>query len=117
MPEIQVPAPPTFKRACLGDTQPGTLKVCNTAPEDLIITSITSSNPEFTIDTPSGGFPVTVSHDFCFPFTVLFKPTGTGVRTTTLTIQSNDPSMPALTIFGDRTGRSGSHRNSVQRAV
>jgi photosystem II stability/assembly factor-like uncharacterized protein len=98
MPEIQVPAPPTFKRACLGDTQPGTLKVCNTSAGDLIITSITSSNPEFTIDTPSGGFPVTVSHDFCFPFTVLFKPTGTGVRTTTLTIQSNDPSMPALTI-------------------
>jgi hypothetical protein len=98
MPEIQVPAPPTFKRACLGEAQPGTLKVCNTSAGDLIITSITSSNPEFTIDTPSGGFPVTVSHDFCFPFTVMFKPTGTGVRTTTLTIQSNDPSMPALTI-------------------
>jgi photosystem II stability/assembly factor-like uncharacterized protein len=98
MPEIQVPAPPTFKRACLGDTQPSTLKVCNTSAGDLIITSITSSNPEFTIDTPSGGFPVTVSHDFCFPFRVMFTPTGTGVRTTTLTIQSNDPSMPTLTI-------------------
>jgi len=67
MPEIQVPAPPTFKRACLGDTQPGTLKVCNTSAGDLIITSITSSNPEFTIDTPSGGFPVTVKPRFLLP--------------------------------------------------
>ena len=30
MPEIQVPAPPDFKPSCLGDTEQGILKVCNT---------------------------------------------------------------------------------------
>jgi hypothetical protein len=98
MPQIQVPAPPAFKRVCLGDKQPGILKVCNTSLGDLVITSITSSNPEFTIDTPSGGFPVTVSHDFCFSFTVIFTPTTAGTHTTTITILSNDPSTPTLLI-------------------
>lgn len=98
MPQIQVPAPPTFPSTCLGDKQPGTLKVCNTSLGDLLITAITSSNPEFTIDTPSGGFPVTVSHDFCFPFMMIFRPVTAGVRTTVITIQSNDPSTPTLTI-------------------
>jgi photosystem II stability/assembly factor-like uncharacterized protein len=98
MPQIQVPAPPEFKPSCVGDKRPGTLNVCNTSAGDLVITSITSSNPEFTIVSPSGGFPVTVSHDFCFPFTVIFTPTSVGVQTTTLTIASNDPSTPSVTV-------------------
>ncbi len=98
MPQIQVPAPPEFNPSCLGDKETGSLKVCNTSAGDLVVTSITSSNPEFTVVPPSGGFPVTISHDFCFPFTVLFTPTSAGVQTTTLTITSNDPSSPTLTV-------------------
>ena len=103
MPEIQVPSPPTFAPACLGDKQPGTLSVCNTSAGDLVITAITSSNPDFTIVPPSGGFPVTVSHDFCFPFQVIFTPSAAGTRTTNLTITSNDPSFPTLVVAATAT--------------
>ncbi|MBZ5657758.1 MAG: hypothetical protein LAO56_21040, partial [Acidobacteriia bacterium] len=98
MPQVQVPSPPSFAAACLGSKQTAVLKVCDTGPGDLIVTSITSSNPAFAVVPPSGGFPVVISHDFCFPFAVTFTPTGTGVQTTTLTIVSNDPSNPSLTV-------------------
>ena len=49
MSEIQVPSPPAFNASCLGDNQRGTLRVCNTSGGDFVVSSITSSNPEFTI--------------------------------------------------------------------
>lgn len=98
MPEIQVPSPPTFGGACAGSRQPGVLDVCNTSGADLVVTSITSSNPQFAIVPPSAGFPVTISHDFCFPFQLTFTPTGFGTQATTLTINSNDASFPALQV-------------------
>ena len=70
--------------------------MCNTSGGDLVLSSIVSSNPEFAVVTPSGGFPVTISHDFCFPFKVVFTPTAPGTRTTDLTITSNDPNFPVL---------------------
>ncbi|MFN8061467.1 MAG: choice-of-anchor D domain-containing protein [Vicinamibacterales bacterium] len=98
MPEIQVPSAPTFDPSCLGDVARGSLKVCNTSGGNLVVTSITSSNPEFAVVAPSSGFPVSISHDFCFPFEIAFTPTVPGVRTTTLTIKSNDPNFPVLTV-------------------
>ena len=97
-PQIQVPGGVTFGDSCVNSKSEGTLRVCNTSTGDLIVTSITSSNPAFAVVPPSGGFPVVISHDFCFPFAVTFTPTGTGVQTTTLTIVSNDPSNPSLTV-------------------
>ena len=98
MPEIQVPSPPVFGASCLGGQSTQTLDVCNTSAGNLIIDSITSSNPEFAVVTPSGGFPVTVSHDFCFPFAVRFTPTSAGPRVADLTIVSNDPNFPSLVV-------------------
>ena len=103
MPEIQVPSPPTFAPACPRAKQPGTLNVCNTSAGDLIVTSIGSSNPEFAITSPSAGFPVTISHDFCFPFEVTFTPIAFGSRTTDITINSNDPSFPLLHVAASAT--------------
>jgi hypothetical protein len=103
MPEIQVPAPPAFTPACLGDKQVAALKVCNTSAGDLVVSSITSSNPEFAVVAPSAGFPVTISHDFCFPFDVAFTPTASGTRSTDLTINSNDPNFPALKVSATAT--------------
>jgi hypothetical protein len=103
MPEIQVPSPPAFAASCLGDKQLATLNVCNTSAGDLVVSSISSSNPEFTITAASSGFPVTISHDFCFPFEVAFTPTAGGTRTTNLTINSNDPNFPALTVPASAT--------------
>jgi hypothetical protein len=98
MPELQVPSPPTFPTSCVGSKNPGTLNVCNTSPGDLVVTSITSSNPQFTIVPPSAGFPVRISHDFCFPFQVMFTPTSPGPKTATLTIASNDPNFPSVQV-------------------
>jgi len=98
MPEIQVPAPPEFLPACVGESQTATLNVCNTSAADLIVSAVTSSNPEFSVAPPSAGFPVTISHDFCFPFQVAFDPAGTGTRTATLTVTSNDPNFPNLPV-------------------
>ncbi len=98
MPEIQVPSAPVFTAACVGDKQLATLNVCNTSAGDLVVSGITSSNPEFAVVAPSAGFPATISHDFCFPFEVAFTPTAPGTRSTDLTINSNDPNFPALTV-------------------
>ncbi len=51
----------------------------------------------FTVPAPSSGFPVVISHDFCFPFGVAFQPTASGPQTGTLTIASNDPTNPNTT--------------------
>jgi hypothetical protein len=85
----------------VGSTKTGTLRVCNTGKEDLEVNPITSSNPQFAVTTPSAGYPVVVSPDFCFPFEVTFTPTSTGSQSSTLTITSNDPK-PVADGSGDR---------------
>lgn len=98
MPEIQVPSPPDFRDACVGETVRAPMLVCNTSPGDLIVSAITSSNPQFSVVPPSGGFPITVSHDFCFPVQIAFTPTSPGPKSSDLVITSNDPSFPGLTV-------------------
>jgi len=98
MPEIQVPSPPDFAASCLGEITRAPVLVCNTSPGDLIVNSVTSSNPQFTITAPSGGFPITISHDFCFPVQVAFTPTAAGAASTNLVIASNDPTFPNITV-------------------
>jgi len=98
MPEIQVPAAPFFEATCQGTKAVSTLNVCNSSAGNLIVSSITSSNPEFSIIPPSAGFPVTISHDFCFPFQVAFTPTSPGPKTATFTIASNDPNFPSVQV-------------------
>jgi hypothetical protein len=103
-PKIQVPGPVAFGDACVGSGGVGALDVCNTGLSDLVVGSITSSNPRFTVTTPSSGFPVTISHDFCFPFQVRFDPTADGAQTATLTVNSNDPGTPAVAVTASGAG-------------
>lgn len=103
VPEIQVP-PLEPLRACVGASDHGTLKVCNTSKGDLIVGGIASSNPEFSVAAPSGGFPVSISHDFCFPFPVTFTPAGPGPRTANFVIASNDSNFPNLTVTAEGAG-------------
>src|SRR5215813_451737 len=96
VPQIQIPSNPNFPTTCVGSSSVATLNVCNTGKADLEVSSITSSNAQFSVTTPSSGFPVIVSPDFCFPFEARFTPTSAGSKTTTLTINSNDPVNPAV---------------------
>ncbi|MEE8526711.1 MAG: choice-of-anchor D domain-containing protein, partial [Thermoanaerobaculia bacterium] len=97
-PQIQVPGPLDLGDVCAGSSGTARLDVCNTGKADLSVDSIVSSNPDFSVTTPSAGYPVTVSPDFCFPFQVRFGPTGPGPGSATLTISSNDPDNPALDV-------------------
>lgn len=106
-PQIQVPGDLHLAEVCVGATGLGTLEVCNTGTANLIVDSIASSNPRVAVTTPSGGFPVTISHDFCFPFQVTLAPTTTGPQSATLAIASNDPETPTVpvTVEGEATQR------------
>jgi hypothetical protein len=90
-PQIQVPGDVFFADTCVGSTNRAVLNVCNAGNENLQITAITSSDPQFTVSTPSSGYPVVISPDFCFPFEVSFAPSSRGPQSGLLTIASNDP--------------------------
>ena len=81
-----------------------TLNVCNTGKENLEVNSITSSNPRFSVATPSSGYPVVISPDFCFPFQATFTPTAGGPQSATFTINSNDTVNPAVQVSATATG-------------
>ncbi len=109
-PVITIPGDVSLPDACVGSSSTATLNVCNTTPNtgvcaNLVVDSITSSNPQFAVTTPSSGFPVVISPDFCFPFQVKFTPASTGAKTATLTITSNDPTNPSVTV--QATGNGG----------
>jgi len=102
-PQIQVPGNISIGAICVGTASTETLNVCSTGKADLLVTSITSSNPSFSVTTPTSGFPVTISPDFCFPFQVAFNAGSAGSQSATLTISSNDPVTPntTVTVSGD----------------
>src|SRR3972149_11222092 len=103
VPQIQVPGSITFPDACDSSTSVTTLNVCNTGNGNLEVNSITSDDPQFTITTPSSGYPVIISPDFCFPFQINFTPTSTGPQSATLTISSNDPANPSVDVAASGT--------------
>ena len=99
-PVITIPSDVVFSDTCVGTTNFSTLYVCNTGTADLSVGRITSTDPQFTVVTPSSGYPVVISPDFCFPFRVRFAPTSAGDKQTTFIIPSNDPASPTNTARG-----------------
>jgi hypothetical protein len=102
--QIQVPGSVTVPDTCVGSTSSATLDVCNTGNTNLAVNSISSSNPLFAVTTPTSGYPVVISPDFCFPFQVGFTPTAPGAQSTTLTIASDDPARPSITVAATASG-------------
>ena len=98
VPQIQGPDSVSLPDACPGTSSSETLHLCNTGKEDLVIGPITSSDAQFVIVPLLSGFPVVLSPDFCFPFQVDFTPTGVGPQESDLTIPSNDPVNPTVTM-------------------
>jgi hypothetical protein len=104
VPVITVPGNIQFPDTCVGATSTATLNVCNTGSANLEVTSITDNSTQFAVTTPSSGYPVVISPDFCFPFQVTFSPTSAGLQTATITINSNDPINPSVQVQASGTG-------------
>jgi len=109
VPQVNIPGNLAFADTCTATSRVADLNVCNTGKEDLEVTSITSSSARYTVDTPTSGFPVMISPDFCFPFQVRFSPTAAGPVNATLTVANSDPVNPSAVV--NVTG------NGVQRDI
>ena len=107
VPEIAVTSELDFGGICQGESSSRTLDICNTGEEDLEVTGITSSDSEFAVTPPVGGFPVTIGPDSCFPVEVVFSPTSEGPKSAQLTIASNDPVWPTRAVLAFGTGEAG----------
>lgn len=97
-PEIQAPTSLAFSDACVGTSSTQNLMVCNNGGADLVISAINSTDPQFSVDAPVGGFPVTIACGACFNFQARFTPTSKGAKAATLTIASNDPANPSVMV-------------------
>jgi hypothetical protein len=104
VPAIQVPGGVNLTDTCIGSSALATLNVCNVGQADLIVSSISSSDPQFSVPAPSAGFPVTVVTGGCFPFNVAFVPTAEGPQTATLSVASNDPETPVVAVTATGAG-------------
>jgi len=98
-----LPGSAVIDDTCVGASSTGTVEVCNTTPNsglcaNLIVTGISSSDPQFEVLEPSSDFPVVISPDFCFPFQVRFTPNGSGSQSAVLTVATNDPENPETTV-------------------
>ncbi|WP_411847479.1 choice-of-anchor D domain-containing protein [Roseibacillus persicicus] len=76
-----------FGTVTLGQTKTRNYRVVNDGTDTLSMSSIVSSEPEFTISGLSANIPVGGSDDF----TITFTPTSTDEVETIITIRSNDP--------------------------
>jgi HYDIN/CFA65/VesB-like, Ig-like domain len=93
---------------CRGSTGQAQMELSNTGADDLIVSSITrtSGSTDLSIvSTPS--FPLTISPDAHYDFTVACAPTTLGAKTATFTIASNDPANPNTLVTATCNAASG----------
>jgi len=96
-PAITVSGSTTFGSVCAGNNAQQTVTVGNVGKCDLFVSSAAIDCSDFTID--NNPFPNTISHDSSLPLTIAFTPTSDGPKSCTLTITSNDPSNPSVTLI------------------
>ena len=97
---------------CTGKAPPQTLKINNTGPCSLVVTSAVISCADFTLVNPAE-FPATISADSELDLGVNFTPTSAGPKACTLTITSNDPVNPIVVIPLNATTPLGSASLSI----
>lgn len=90
-----------FGNVCVGSSATKDLNICNTGNVDLLVNNITSSDPQFTVGVT---LPLVISPDFCAPVSVKFTPSSAGAKSSTLTIQSNDPVNQSVTVQATGNG-------------
>jgi hypothetical protein len=101
-----VPAPPRievsrasvdFGSVCTASSQDQVIRVSNTGEEQLRVTAIAVSGAEFSL-LPTSGLPLVVDGGYSTDLKVRFAPSGTAQSTGALTLSTNDPCQPTLTV-------------------
>jgi hypothetical protein len=100
-PTVQAPQNIVLPDVCAEVASSTSFQVCNTGAVQLKVTSITSSDPQFSV---SAVFPVAISVGDCRAFTAIFDPRHRGPVSATLTIHSNDPVNPAAAVTAHGQG-------------
>jgi hypothetical protein len=93
---ITVSGSGVFGNVCGGSNAQQTITVANTGPCNLHVTGASISCPDFTIE--GNPFPAIISADASLPLTIKFTPTSIGPKSCTLTITSDDPNNPIVTV-------------------
>jgi hypothetical protein len=102
-PFIEVtPASLSFGNIATGESKTLPITVRNTGNTTLNISSITSSDPQFTISLLTTNFSLPAGSSV--NFNVRFAPTSAGVKTATLSLNSNDPNRPRVDVPMTGTG-------------
>jgi hypothetical protein len=103
-PSISVtPASLDFGTVTVNQTKDLPLQIANTGNAALNITSIGGSSGQFTL---VGSLPSSIAAGSSQSITIRFSPAASGTQTGTLTIRSNDPLKPAVTVNLSGTGGS-----------
>jgi Abnormal spindle-like microcephaly-assoc'd, ASPM-SPD-2-Hydin/Protein of unknown function (DUF1573) len=91
-----------FGTVSIGSTGNANLAISNTGGSDLSISVISITGPEFGLTGIST--PKTISAGQSVPVALTFKPTAAGALSGSLTITSNDPTNPTMTVSLNGTG-------------
>jgi uncharacterized protein (TIGR03437 family) len=110
-PAISVPATFDFGPVTVGQSRDQSLRVQNTGTQTLTITSVTSSSTQFRLVSPST--PIMIAAGSQQDLTLRFEPSATGARSGTLTIRSDDPSRPTVTVALSGQGVAAAPRPAV----
>jgi outer membrane protein assembly factor BamB/Leucine-rich repeat (LRR) protein len=89
-----------FENVRVGASSDWTLTVSNVGTTDLSVTSITSDNPDFKVDSTSFTVPSGNNH----AVTITFSPTSTGPQSAAITVTSNDSDENTVEISVSGTG-------------
>lgn len=112
VPSIDVtPATLDFGSITLGQSRDLILTLRNTGSANLIVSSVTSSNPRFTLVSPSA--PITVAAAGSVSLNIRFSPNATGSQSGTLTLASNDATRPSVQVALNGTGAGAATAPSI----
>jgi hypothetical protein len=94
--KIAVSGAGSFGNVCAGAGAQETITIADVGLCTLHVLSASINCPDFTIE--GNPFPAPISADASLPLTIQFTPTSGGPKSCTLTIISDDPSSPTVTI-------------------
>jgi uncharacterized protein (TIGR03437 family) len=110
-PAISADATLGFGSVTVGQNRDLSLAVRNTGTDTLGVTSITSSNAQFQVMSPATPFSVAAGSQR--DVVIRFQPSAAGSQSATLTIRSDDPGRPSVTVALSGQGAAAAPRPAI----